>query len=136
MYEVFEHTADLGLRVRSATLEELLGEAARGFVSLIVADPKAIQPRVRRAVRVEAAEPEYLLLDWLNELLYLFDTQHFLGSEFQIALGAAGLTAEIVGETLDPARHLLEHEVKAITYHALTVERQADGWLAEVIVDI
>lgn len=136
MYEVFEHTADLGLRIRAESFESLLVEAARGFVSLIVDDPSSILSSQQMTLRIEGTAPDYLLFDWLNELLYRFDTGHFLGCRFDVAVDEQGLTAHISGETLDPARHRLEHEVKAITYHELRVERQADGWLAEVIVDI
>lgn len=136
MYEVFEHTADLGLRVRAATFEALLVEAAHGFVSLIVTDRATIEPREQIALRIEGDERDYLFFDWLNELLYRFDTQRFLGRQFAVTVDEAGLTAQVLGESLDPARHALEHEVKAITYHGLRVEQQADGWLAEVIVDI
>ena len=57
-------------------------------------------------------------------------------SQFDLTHDESGLTAVCRGERLDRARHQLEHEVKAITYHELKVEQTADGWLAEAIVDI
>jgi len=57
-------------------------------------------------------------------------------SRFEVAVGAAGLTGSAWGESIDPGRHVLSHEVKAITYHGLRVEPDRDGWIAEVIVDI
>ena len=79
---------------------------------------------------------EFLLFDWLKELLYRFDGEHLLFGRFEVRVTAAGLTGTAWGEPLDPARHVLLHEVKAITYHELKVEKTGDGWLAEVIVDI
>jgi SHS2 domain-containing protein len=76
------------------------------------------------------------LFDWLKTLLYHFDTEHLLFCRFEAHVSDAGLRATAWGEPLDPARHALEHEVKAITYHGLRVEPTPDGWLAEVIVDI
>lgn len=136
MYEVFEHTADVGLRVRAADLDTLFAEAARGLFSLIVENLDEVRPVRVVTYHVPGQDREYLLFDWLNEILFAFDTQHLLLSEFRVKVTEAGLEAEARGETLDPVRHHLDHEVKAITYHGLKVERTADGWLAEVIVDI
>jgi SHS2 domain-containing protein len=136
MYETFEHTADLGLRARAADLNALFAEAAACLFSAIVEDLAAVRPLQSVAVRIEGGDREYLLFDWLRELLYRFDAQHLLLGRFEVRVTEAGLEATAWGEPLDPARHALSHEVKAITYHGLKVEPTADGWLAEVIVDI
>jgi SHS2 domain-containing protein len=136
MYETFEHTADLGLRVRAATEEELFAEAARGLVSMIVPDLDSVAPAQDREFTIAGRERDYLLFDWLNELLYVFDTEHLLLAQFDVRLTGDGLTATGSGEPFDPQRHRLDHEVKAITYHGLRLEQDSDGWLAEVIVDI
>ena len=75
-------------------------------------------------------------MDWLCELLMTFELSGLLLSEFSVRVDGQGLTASVRGEPLDHARHRLEHEVKAITYHGLQVERTDDGWMAEVIVDV
>jgi SHS2 domain-containing protein len=81
-------------------------------------------------------EHDYLLFDWLNELLFTFDSRRLLLAKYDVHVDRSGLQAAAWGEPLDPARHRLEHEVKAITYHGLKVVQQDDGWLAEVILDI
>jgi SHS2 domain-containing protein len=136
MYETFEHTADLGLRVRAPDLDTLFAEAAACLFSAIVEDPASVRPLQRIDLRIDGTDRDYLLFDWLRELLYRFDSQHLLLGRFEARVGEAGLEGSAWGEPLDPARHALAHEVKAITYHGLKVERTADGWLAEVIVDI
>jgi SHS2 domain-containing protein len=136
MYELFEHTADLGLRVRAADESALFADAARALFSAIVANLEDVRPIDERRVEVEGSDREYLLLDWLNELLYLFESQKLLFAEFEVDVRPMGLTAVVRGETVDLRRHQLEHEVKAITYHGLKVERDEAGWLAEVILDI
>jgi len=136
MFELFEHTADLGLRVRAGTLEDLLAEAARGLLTMLVANPAAVRPLHVRTVELTAAEPSYLLFDWLNELLYAFEKDKLLLAEFEIQLYDGNLKAICRGEPMDPARHEMDHEVKAITYHGLRVVQTKDGWEAEVIVDI
>jgi SHS2 domain-containing protein len=136
MYETFEHTADLGLRARAADLNTLFAEAARALFSAIVENLDAVEPRRQVELRIEGTDRELLLFDWLKELLYRFDTEHLLFSRFEVHVRNDGLTGSAWGEHLDPARHALSHEVKAITYHGLRLEKQPDDWLAEVIVDI
>jgi len=135
-YETFEHTADLGLRVRAATLNELFADAALGLFSMIVPDLLAVRPLETVSLKIVGQPTDLLLFDWLNELLYTFEVRHLLLAQFEVAVNEQGLTATARGEPIDRGRHVLDHEVKAITYHGLKLERTAEGWLAEVIVDI
>jgi len=136
MYEIFEHTADLGLRVRAPTLEALLIDAGRGLFAMVVENLSDVAPAVTRDFQIAGSDPTYLLFDWLNELLYVCDTERLAFSQFDVRLTAEGLSAVARGEPFDPARHRLTHEIKAITYHELKVEETSEGWMAEVIVDI
>lgn len=136
MYETFEHTADLGLRIRAADLDTLFAEAGACLFSVIVEDLSTVRPLESLQVTLPGTEYEQLLFDWLNELLYRFDTEHRLFGRFAVKVTAEGLTGAAWGERIDRDRHVLCHEVKAITYHGLRVEPTPDGWLAEVIVDI
>ena len=136
MYETFEHTADLGLRVRAPDLDSLFAEAAQALFAAIVENIGDVNGRQRLDIRVEGEEHEYLLFDWLKELLYHFDAKHVVFGGFEAHVGENGLHGTAWGEPLDLARHVPLHEVKAVTYHGLRVERTPEGWLAEVIVDI
>lgn len=136
MFETFEHTADLGLRVRAANLDQLFAEAAEALFSTIVEDLAAVRPLNQERIAISGTDREYLLFDWLKELLYRFDGEHWLFSRFKVSVNPTGLEADVWGEPLDLERHVLNHEVKAITYHGLKIEQTPDGWLAEVIVDI
>jgi SHS2 domain-containing protein len=135
MYEFFEHTADLGIRVRAADIDGLFAEAARALLAALLENPDAVQPLQRVDVELAGTDREYLLFDWLKALLYRFDAEHLVFGRFEVHVTDAGLSGTAWGEPFDPERHLAAHEVKAITYHGLRVE-QANGWLAEVIVDI
>jgi SHS2 domain-containing protein len=136
MYETFEHTADLGLRIRAADVNVLFAEAACALFATLVENLDSVKQTRRLDLNISGSDREYLLFDWLKELLYRFDTEHLLFSRFEVRVGADGLHGSAWGEPLDPQRHELAHEVKAITYHGLRVEETPDGWLAEVIVDI
>lgn len=136
MFETFDHTADLGLRVQAATLPELFADAGLGLMAMLVEELDSIEPKEHRQLHVAGVEREYLLFDWLNKLLFAFDAEHWLFRRFEICIDSSGLQAEAWGEQVDWDRHQPSHEVKAITYHELKVEPTPDGWLAEVIVDI
>jgi SHS2 domain-containing protein len=136
MHEVFEHTADLGLRIRAADIDTLFAEAGEALFAAIVEDLSTVAAKGKFDVRVTGDDRVYLLFDWLNELLYRFDSEHWLFSRFEVHVTAEGLEGSAWGEPLDRDRHALAHEVKAITYHGLRVEQEPGGWIAEVIVDI
>jgi SHS2 domain-containing protein len=136
MYETFEHTADLGLRVRAPDLDTLFAEAGRALFATIVEDLGTVVPLQPVDVRLEGDDREYLLFDWLRALLYHFDAEHLLLSRFEVRVHEGGLEGRAWGEPLDRGRHELGHEVKAITYHGLCLRPEDGGWLAEVIVDI
>jgi len=136
MFEIFEHTADVGIRVRAAGWEQLFVDAAKGLFSILLANPDAVEPLQELAFTISGHEDEDLLLDWLCELLYVFSTRRLVFSEFEVRRTPEGIAAAARGEPLDSCRHRPNVEIKAITYHGLKVERRGDEWLAEVIVDI
>ena len=136
MYEVFEHTADLGLRVKAASLNGLMADAASGLFSMIVVNLDDVERVVTKTYKVAGNQPDYLLFDWLTELLYTFDTERLVLADFKVHLDESGLTATCHGEPIDREKHDLDHEVKAITYHQLRVDETEAGWVAELIVDI
>jgi SHS2 domain-containing protein len=136
MHELFEHTADLGLRAAAADMDGLFSEAAMALLSAIVEEPVSVRPVIEARIEIAGADREYLLADWLKELLFRFEDEQMLFCRFEVQTRSNGLSAVIWGEPFDPERHLLSHEVKAITYHELKVVQTKDGWLAEVIVDI
>jgi SHS2 domain-containing protein len=136
MHETFEHTADIGLRVRAASIEQLMAEAAEALMAVIVFNPAEIRPRESQRFTIPGDRDDDLLHDWLAQLVFTFDTRHLVFSRFEVQRQPDGLAAQAWGERLDPERHELGMEVKAVTYHELKVEPTADGWLAEVILDL
>lgn len=137
MHETFDHTADLGLRIRVADLETLFVEAAQALFAAILENPEGVRATHQQEIQLPTDEREYLLFDWLNTLLYHFDSEHMVFTQFEVHLDEQGLRGVAHGEPLDRTRHELSHEVKAITYHGLKVEPTPEGgWLAEIIVDI
>lgn len=136
MHELFEHTADLGLRATAPDLDALFAEIAKCLFSAIIEDITSIRPSMSETLEISGDDREFLMFDWLRELLRRFEMDGMLFREFDVKVNADGLYATIHGEPVDRERHQLSHEVKAITYHELNVEPTDSGWLAEVIVDI
>ncbi len=136
MHEVFEHTADVGIRARADTVEELFAEAARGLFALMIENLDDVRTVEEVTFQLSGDDVEELFHDWLAELLYAFNARRLALAEFRVQLAAAQLIATARGEPVDPKRHEIGVEVKAITWCGLKVERHADGWLAEVVVDI
>lgn len=140
MFETFDHTADLGLRVTADSLNELFAEAAVGLASLIVADVASVKSSQQRSIEISSPDLEYLYFDWLSELLYLFESEGLLATDADVEVDGTSLRAVVNVDTFCDTHHRRSHEVKAITYHGLMVElRESDrkqSWTAEVIVDI
>lgn len=135
-YEAFEHTADIGLHAYGQTLSELFLHAAAGMESLMVA-PEQVQISVSRSVAVEGRDQISLLISWLNELIFLFDTEYLLLRQFEIhELTDTALRATVSGEPYDYQRHDLSSAIKAVTWHEASIESTVEGYKARIIFDI
>ncbi len=137
-FETFDHTADLGLRVVADDLADLFQTAAAGLFDVIVSNRDEVRAIETEQVSLAGDSLEDLMLEWLNELIYRCETRHRLYSAFSVALDEprCSLTASISGEPIDRTRHILDHEAKAATRHGLSLRRESQGWVAEVILDI
>jgi len=138
VYEYFDHTADVGIRLRGADLETLLSDAGLALFGLIVDDLSSVRPNRELSISV-SGDPDaldYLLFDWLNELLRVFEETQLVFCRLDVSLSGGTIRAVGWGEPLDAERHGLGNEVKAVTYHGLRVEQTSDGWEGEVILDI
>jgi len=132
-------TGDLAFEARGESLEALFAAAAEALLAATVAEPGAVEPRRRVAVRLAEPDLELLLLRFLGELIFLRDARGLLlrAGRLRIAAdGEARLEGELAGEPIDRARHRLEADVKAATAHGLRVAREAGVWRASVTLDV
>ncbi len=135
-YSVMEHTADAGIIIDSTTLPELFANAAYGMFDLI-AGADNICAEKAMSVEVVADDYEELMVNWLSELLFMFETQELLFSEFEINyLGDCHLDATVRGEQYSTERHMLTHVIKAVTYSGLRIEKQDSLYRARIVFDI
>ena len=135
-YEVFEHTADIGIHVYGNTLSELFLHAAQGMESLMVA-PEQVQSVTSRKITVKGHDHVSLLIAWLNELIFLFDTDYLLLRDFVIeSVSETHLSAQAFGEVYNAQRHDLSSGIKAVTWHEASVTLSNEGYKARIIFDI
>ena len=136
--EIFDHTADVGFRVWGVSLDDLFVTAAEAMFDYIVANRGEVREVTEDHLELQADSPPELLATWLDELLFRSETRHWLYTRFAVRVSADGrsLQADVGGEAMDRDRHILDHEVKAVTRHGFGVEPDGTGWKAEMILDI
>ena len=135
-FEVFDHTADVGIVARGVTLTEAFANAARGMFSLMV-DLDRVAERDERRVEVEADDLEGLVVHWLSELLFISEVDGLVFRRFDVdGLSDTKLAARAYGEPLDIERHNPQLMIKAVTRHQLQVGREDGGYRIRVIFDI
>lgn len=134
-FRLAETTADTGLLAWGATREELFENAAAGLLR-IMADPRGVRPLEERAVRARGEDAAGLLAAWLDELVYLFDTEGFLAGAAAVRFDdGGGVTGILRGERYDPGRHRLRAYVKGVTLHRIEVRREGGRLRARVVID-
>ncbi len=135
-YQAFDHTADLGLAITGASEEELFANAAIAVFDIIT-DLDRVEAREIRRIAVEGDGREDLLINFLREILYLYNGERWLLKELRIVrISEKGLEAEARGEPLDGRKHEICKEIKAVTYHQAQVRQTPAGWTARVIFDV
>ena len=133
-FKLIEHTADIGLVAYGRTLAEAYANAAYGLFSIIT-EPDTLNETESRQLTLSEDDPEALLFEWLNRLIYFFDVEMLLFKRFDItSFNGHELTATCYGEKYTPSRHQLKIGVKSATYHMLKVDREKNQ--VQVIFDI
>ncbi len=135
-FEFLDHTADVAVVARGDDLPQTFASAARAMFE-VLADLGSVREKLSREVEVASDSVDTLLVDWLNELLYLFETEHLLLSRFLVHnLQQNTLKATVFGEVMEPGRHHLRTGIKAATYHLLEVKCSDTGCEARVVFDV
>jgi len=129
-------TADLGIEAWGHSLEDAFSSAAHGLASLLSELPGGEQP-LEKDIHLEADSLSTLLVQFLNEIIYLEETQDFLpGAVKHLTLTGNRLDATLTGAAYDPEIHTLNAQVKAATYHGLEIEKEGERVTIKVIFDV
>ncbi len=132
-FEELQHTADWSFRAYGRDLTDLFANAAHALFALEGASSRASVPGTQRDTRVEGIDYESLLVNWLNELLFLQEEHREVYDSFTISrLAPTELVAQIVGKP----REKMDKIIKAATFHNLKIEQTKDGWQATLVVDV
>jgi Uncharacterized conserved protein len=135
-YKLLDHTADIGIEVLGKTKKELFGNAVEAMFDLIV-DLTGVNDVNEKVVTAKGADAEDLLVNFLREALYLFNGKRWLIKKCKLLeLTARHVVAQLHGEPYNSQKHQLKTEIKAVTYHGLSVKKTAQGWKAKVIFDV
>lgn len=135
-FRLLEHTADMGVEAHAETQPGVFVAMAQGLAALMFS-ASSVRPAIMVPVRLSADNAVELLVAWLNEILYHCEAQRLVPADFQVvSLLDDTLEAVILGEPFDPARHGIERQAKAVTYHQALLQQSADGWSARVYVDL
>ena len=135
-FEIIDHVADVGIVAYGKDAKELFSNAALALFSLIT-EPESIEEKLQLDLEVSSEDMDSLLVEWLNELIYLFDVERVLFNRFDIrSLTRNELDATCYGEGIDSIKHKIKLGVKAATYHMLKLEQNGDGYKAQIILDI
>ncbi len=135
-YDYFDVAADVGVRAWGPALADAFAQAGLGVFALMV-EPAQVEPRESREVRAQGETREALLVNWLNECLYVHDIEGFVVGRIEFPVfEAERVHALLWGEPVEPARHRLGTVVKAATFHELQIGQTDGRWEIRVILDI
>jgi SHS2 domain-containing protein len=135
-YRLVAHTADLGMEVWGKDGPDLFAQAGWSFFDIMI-EARRIELQQEKQMIVEAPDREALLVAWLGELLYIFETEHLVFGRLLIqTMTPQTLSASGWGEYFDPKKHQIKTVVKAVTYHQVRVWEAKGFWRARVIFDL
>jgi SHS2 domain-containing protein len=137
MFQLLEHTSDVGILSRGSDRKDALIEASRGLVSILV-DPAAFRPLEERYFKATGSDEAAQVVNWLNEILFFFDTEGMVFVQFDIDYWTdAEIIGRARGERFDIDHHEFRTAVKAATYHQFSSRATADGaWEFRIFVDV
>jgi SHS2 domain-containing protein len=135
-FEIIDHTADIGIIAYGADIKQVFANAALGLFNLM-ADLDNLKEDTKREIELSAEDVEVLLVEWLNELIYISDVEHIIFKRFEInELSNTQLRATCFGEKIKPGQHRLKREIKAATYHMLRLNKENGSYKVQIIFDI
>ena len=133
-FEELEHTADIRIRVKALTIEELFSDAARALMTVMYG---TISPgNIRRHIETDAEDLVSLLQGFLSELLFISEVEGLVISGAEVRIAGTHLTADLIGEPFSREKHTGGREVKGISYSDLTIASEHDSYILEVIFDV
>jgi len=130
-----ETTADTSLDIRAESMADLFAAASWGMTALMI-DPDVLGDSIQHFIQIQSESTDTLLIDWLSELLFLFDTRHVLFHRFHLTLTDTALKGQICGDRINPEIHGIRNAVKAVTWHGLAIRKTGDEFGVRILFDL
>jgi len=135
-YQIIDHTADLGIIVQGTDEKNLFIRAAQAMTDLMV-EGDISKKTVIKDVSLKGEDFPDLMVRWLGEVLYLFEGEKLIVNSIEIKfISPIKLKSALTLTSYDPEHHQVKREIKAVTYHQISVDQVNDGWEARVMFDI
>ncbi|MCX6748205.1 MAG: archease [Candidatus Pacearchaeota archaeon] len=131
-YKFLEHTADIKFQAFGSTIEKAFENSALAMFNSMSEDK--IKAKIKKKIKVQGKDNESLLYNFLEELLFLLDSENFFISKTKVKIKDFGLTAELWGNSVKNYETKLD--VKAVTYNQMKVEKKTGRWVAQVVIDV
>lgn len=136
-YRLTKHQSELAVRVIGNSQADLFANSALALFDVMLADMGKVEPRERLPLEVEGTDRDDLMVNWVRELLYLYQSSGYLLKEFRVHQVKDTLVkAEVAGEKLDPDRHEIRQEIAAVAFHKSRMEKTGDQWTAHLIFEV
>ena len=133
-FEELPHTADIKIRARAGTPGELFSEVFTALMQVMYGTDRS--GGTSREIHIEAPDSESLLTDFLSEVLFVSEVDGIVFSKADVQISGLRLSARLDGEPFDPARHSGGTEVKGISYSGMSVQKDANGYMVDIVFDV
>ena len=135
-YRITKHQTELAVRITGSSQADLFANSAFALFD-VMTDPAAIEIKERIPLEVEGSDCDDLMVNWMRELLYLYQGSGYLLKEFKIShVKDTIVKAEVCGEKIDPDRHDIKQEIAAVAFHKSRMEKTGNQWIAQVIFEL
>ena len=136
-YRITKHQSELAVKVVGASQADLFANSAHTLFDVMVADLDKVECKEHIPLEVEGTDRDDLMVNWMRELLYLYQGSGYLLKEFQIReVKDTIVKAEVSGEKIDPDRHEIKQEIAAIAFHKSRMDKTGNQWTAQVIFEV
>jgi SHS2 domain-containing protein len=135
-YRITKHQNELAVRISGNSQADLFANSAFALFD-VMTDPTTVETKERIPLEIEGTDRDDLMVNWMRELLYLYQGSGYLLKEFKISqVKETVVKAEVSGEKIDPDRHEIKQEIAAVAFHKSRMEKTGNQWIAQIIFEI
>ena len=136
-YRITKHQSELAVRVVGDSQADLFANSALTLFDVMVVDLEKVETKERIPLEVEGTDRDDLMVNWVRELLYLYQGSGYLLREFLIhEVKDTRVKAEVLGEKIDPDRHEIKQEIAAVAFHKSRMQKTGNQWTAHLIFEV